>query len=135
MLRVQHFVKYFYFTPIPFRLYCNNIIISISRTRTHPSGTLIGTYARESNYFGNYWKKGYKKLQNGLIPCKRSSPVVEYRHGNGLDRKGSSNPNNARSEGAEKSPDKSFESKRSFPERKEMQKQIVRNGAHAKYHV
>lgn len=40
-----------------------------------------------------------KGLQNGLVPCKWSSPVVEYRHGNGLDRKGRKFPNNARKEG------------------------------------
>lgn len=100
----------------------------------HP-GTLICTRARDQAILVFSGKMVTKRLQNGLVPCKRSSPVVEYRHGNGLDRKGSPNPNNARSEGAGKFPDKSSNSKRSFPERKEVQKQIVRNGAHAKHHA
>nr|DAY99699.1 MAG TPA: hypothetical protein [Caudoviricetes sp.] len=101
-----------------------------TRPGAHP-WTLICTRARRSNYLVIIGKMVTKRLQNGLVPCKRSSPVVEYRHGNGLDRKGSPNPNNARSDGAGKFPDKSPKGKRSFPERKEVQKQIVRNGAQA----
>ena len=108
-----------------------------TRPGAHP-GTLIGTRARDQAILVFSGKMVTKRLQNGLVPCKRSSPVVEYRHGNGLDQldqKESSNPNNARSDGAEKFPDKSSNSKRSFLERKEVQKQIVQNGAHAKHHA
>ena len=101
-----------------------------TRPGAHP-GTLIGTRARDQTILVFSGKMVTKRLQNGLVPCKWSSPVVEYRHGNGLDRKGNPNPNNARSEGAGKFPDKSSNGKRSFPERKEVQKQLVRNGAQA----
>lgn len=61
--------------------------------------------------------------------------VVKYRHGKRKAERLNDFPNNARSDGAGKFPDKSSNSKRSFPERKEVQKQIVRNGAHAKHHA
>lgn len=96
----------------------------------HP-GTLICTRARDQAILVFSGKMVTKRLQNGLVPCKRSSPVVEYRHGNGLDRKGSLNPNNARSDGAGKFPDKSFESKQSFPKRKEMQTHLVGSALNA----